>query len=182
MADSRAACRYALSLLTVAEEGGRLEQVKQDLDLIGNLITTSDEFSRFLKSPVINTMKKRSVLDSILRGLVGDLTLNFVQLLAKKEREPILYAVIKEFNRLRDQRLGILRVVTRTAVPLTKTQEEELVRKLEQATKKKVHMSYVQDPSLLGGFAVQFDDTVWDASVRRQLETLRQTLLTASVK
>ncbi len=181
MAESRTAYRYALSLLGVAEESGRLDQVTRDLGMIEKLISASGEFNLFLKSPVINTVKKRAVLEIILRDRVDKLTMNFIQLLAAKERESILSEVIKQFQKLKDQRLGILHVVARTAVPLTKKQEEELVNKLERATRKKVRMSYVQDSSLLGGFAVQFDDTVWDASVRRQLETLRQKFLTASV-
>ena len=57
---------------------------------------------------------------------------------------------------------------------LNEDQEKKLIAQLETATKKKIRLTYVTDASLKGGFVVQHDDTVWDASVRRQLEVLRE--------
>jgi F-type H+-transporting ATPase subunit delta len=180
MIQSRAAYRYALSLLSVAGETGRIEQVSTDFEMIERLIKSSSDFSLFLKTPVISTIKKKAVLETILRDHVDELTMKFVRLLVSKNRESVLSEVIRQFYRLRDERLGILDVTARTAVPFTKTQEEDLVNRIGQVTKKKVRIHFIQDPLLKGGFTIQYEDTVWDASIRRQLESLRQKFVMAA--
>jgi F-type H+-transporting ATPase subunit delta len=62
------------------------------------------------------------------------------------------------------------------AAPLTPAQERRLTERLEEATKKKVRMKYVRDATLRAGFMVRLGDTVWDASVRHELEQLRRLL------
>jgi F-type H+-transporting ATPase subunit delta len=174
MSEFRAAHRYALAMISVAEETKALEKVNKEFEWLNALISQSHEFFIFLKSPVVNTEKKKRVLTEILQGKVSDLTMKFVVLLASKGREGLLPEITRQFFRLRDERLGILNVTAKTAVPFTGTQEKQLSDQLEHVTKKKIRMNYIIDPSLKGGFTVQHDDTVWDASVRRQLELLRE--------
>ena len=177
MTEARAAYRYALALIGVAQEMKKLDAVDRDLTFIEKLTRETREFYLFLKSPVITTEKKKRVLHEIIRGNVGDVTVKFVMLLASKGREELLPEIVRQFVRLRDERLGILNVEARSAVQFTTAQEESLARQLEKATMKRVRMRYVLDPSLKGGFIIQHEDTVWDASVRHQLEVMRQRLL-----
>ena len=174
MSEFRAAYRYALALLGVAEEVKKLDVVSADLAALEKLAKDSREFLMFLKSPVVSSEKKKRMLSEILKGKVSDVTLKFVALLVMKGREGLLPAIIQQFMKLRDERLGILNVTARTAVAFNPEQEKQLIRNIEAATKKKVRLSYVIDDSLKGGFVVQHDDTVWDASVRHQLEVLRE--------
>ena len=177
MSETRAAYRYALAILGVAEETKNLDVVSKDFEFLDKLIRETKEFAVFLKSPVVTAEKKKRVLMEILKGSVSDLTMTFIMLLASKDREGLLPELIRQFSRLRDQRLGILDVTARASVKFTDAQEQNLVRQIEQATKKKVRMNVVLAPELKGGFTVQFEDTVWDASVRRQLEVLRLRLV-----
>ena len=172
MSEFRAAYRYALALIGVAEEVNKLDDVNNDLTSLEKLIKDSKEFTLFLKSPVVNSEKKKRVLTEILQGKTSELTLKFVLLLAGKGREGLLPEIIQQFSKLRDERLGILRVTARSTVAFKPEQEKLLISQIETATKKSVRMSYVIDPALKGGFMVQHDDTVWDASVRHQLEVL----------
>lgn len=177
MSEFRAAYRYAVALLGAAEEVRKLDVVSNDLASLEKLVKDSREFVLFLKSPVVNSERKKRTLTDILQGKVSDLTMKFVVLLASKGREGLLPEIIRQFYALRDRRLGILNVTARTAVAFKPEQEKLLVDKLESATKKKVRITFVIDPSLKGGFVVQHDDAVWDASVRHQLELLRERLV-----
>lgn len=174
MSESKAASRYALAFIGVAEEQKSLDAVGSDVLALEHLLRDSKEFVAFLKSPVVNTEKKRKVLTEILQKSVGDLTMKFILILASKGRAALLPEILKQFNRLRDERQGILNVTARTTVKFSDAQEKALVRRIEESTKKKVRISYVLDPALKGGFLVQHEDTVWDASVRHQLELLRK--------
>jgi F-type H+-transporting ATPase subunit delta len=176
----RAAYRYALALFGVAEELKKLNEAAKDFEYLETLIAVR-EFYLFLKSPVIKTEKKKQTLRNILHGKVSDVTMKFVLLLASKGREALLPDIIPQFFALQDKRLGILRVTARTAIKFTQEQERQLVRQLEQVTKKKIRLTSVLDPSLHGGFLVQHEDTVWDASVRRQLERFKQRLIEGMV-
>ena len=174
MKESRASYRYALALLAVSEEAGQLEEVFRNLQFLEKLMKESREFYQFLKSPVISAQRKKTIASGILEGHVSAITLKFVILLVAKNREGILQDIVIQFYRLRDERLGILNVTTRSAIAFSDAQGQDLSRQLEHVTKKKVRITYILDPSLKGGFTVQHDDTVWDASVRHQLKVLRQ--------
>jgi F-type H+-transporting ATPase subunit delta len=174
MSEFRAAYRYALSLIGVAEETGTLDEVGGDVARLGSLLKESREFRLFIKSPVVKPEKKRKILGDLFQGKLSALTLKFVLLLAAKGRERLLPDIVEQFAKLRDERLGILNVTTRTAVAFSPEQEKTLIAQIAAATKKKVRVNYVLDPALKGGFTIQLDDTVWDASVRHQLEVLRE--------
>lgn len=173
MSDYRAAYRYALALLSVADEAKQLDEVHRDVTLVEKLANESRDFMLFLKSPIVNHEKKKKIFAELFHGKVGAVTEKFLLLLASKGREGLLPQIIREFYKLRDERLGILEVTTRTATTFTPEQEARLIRQLELATRKKIRLAFVFDPALKGGFKVQHDDTVWDASVLRQLEVLR---------
>jgi F-type H+-transporting ATPase subunit delta len=180
MSDIRAGHRYATALLNVAAETNSIDGVNADFQSLENLILKSAEFRSFLKSPVVNVEKKKKIVAEIFKGTVSDLTLKFLLFLASKGREGLLPEIIRQYYRLRNERLGILDVKTATAVPMTKAQEQDLIAQLEKVTKKKIRIHTVIDPSLKGGFTVQHEDTVWDASVRHQLDLLREKFLQGS--
>lgn len=174
MAESRAAYRYALALIGLAEEVKQLDAVSADMENLEKLVKSSRDLFLFLKNPVINREKKKMVLSEILKGKVSDLTFQFMKLLATKNREHLLPEIIEQYGKLLDQKRGVIPVIVRTASSFSKEQEQMLAERLRTMTKKIPRMKFVQDASLLGGFAVQYDDTVWDGSVRHQLERLKK--------
>ena len=176
MTESRAAHRYALALFGLAEEMKQLEAVGNDLRSLQDLLKGSKELLVFLKSPVVNREKKKTVLSELLKGKVSEMTFQFVKLLAQKHREDLLPDIINQFNALWDEKRGIVPVTVTTASPFTKEQEGNLVEQFRRLTKKTPRLQFVDDPSLKGGFSLQYEDTVWDGSVRHQLEQLRKRL------
>jgi len=177
MSETRAAYRYALSLLEVAEEFKALDAVGADVDHLGSVLRSSPEFRRFVRSPIIRAEKKRAVMGELFQGKMSDVTYKFLLLLVAKNRAAILPEIVAEFKRLRDERLGIMEVTVRSAVALGAGQEKDLIAHLERVTKKHVRMNASVDASLIGGLALRYGDTVWDGSVRRQLASLRQRLI-----
>jgi len=173
MSETRAAYRYALAFIGVADEFKQLDAVSKDIEQITNLLKGSKEFRLFIKSPVIRTEKKKSAVTEMFKGKISDATYHFISLLVAKNRESILPVILKQFNRLQDERLGIINANVRVAVPLAPEQERSMIAHIEAVTKKKVRLTTTIDPAVIGGLALRFDDTVWDGSIRHQLETLR---------
>lgn len=176
MSNVRAATRYATALLGVATERNETEAVGRDVEFLESLIAGVPEFALFLRSPVISKERKKSTLREVLAGKTGETTTAFVLLLASKDRESILGEILGQFRRLRDEQLGLLRVTARAAAEISEEQRRILGERIGNVTGKTVRLSVERDPSLIGGIAVQYEDTVWDASVRRQLELLRERL------
>lgn len=172
--ETRAAYRYARALLETAEETKTVDRVGKDLETIEDLIKGSRDFLLFLRSPVINTQKKKTVLTELFKNRLSAATFNFLLLLTTKNRETILPEIITQFYRLRDARLGIEHAAVRTPVPLTKDQEKKLTTALERVTKKRIQLQKILDPKVKGGVRVQIGDTVWDGSVAHQLALLRE--------
>ncbi|HUL44191.1 MAG TPA: ATP synthase F1 subunit delta [Bacteroidota bacterium] len=174
MSNIRAAERYASAALSVAEELKSVDEVSNDFAFIEKMHREIPDFRIFLKSPVVNKEKKARVFAQLLGGKVSLFTEKFVLLLASKGRENILPEIIRQFYDQRDKQRGILHVRARVAVKFSDAQHRALVHQIETATKKTPRIEYVLDPSLKGGFIVQHEDTVWDASVRHQLDILRR--------
>jgi len=174
MSNFRAAERYATAALSVSEEMKTVDEVSSDFGFIETMLRDVADFRLFLKSPVVNKETKARILAQLLRGKVSLFTEKFILLLSSKGREGLLPEIIRQFYDLRDKQRGIIHVVTRTAVKFSDDQHRTLVRQIEAATKKQARIDYVIDPTLKGGFIVQHADTVWDASVRHQLNILRQ--------
>ncbi|RPI01493.1 MAG: ATP synthase F1 subunit delta [Ignavibacteriae bacterium] len=174
MANLRIANRYAEALLTAAEELHVLDKVSGDLTVLQRIIRESHEFLLFLKSPVIKKEKKLDVFQATFRSSVQPLTLQFLTLLTEKGREEVLPDVVESFFRLQDELLGIVHVHVKTAAELSQQQAAQIQQRFETYAKKKVRLDQSIDNQLIGGFVARIGDTVFDGSVRQQLELLRK--------
>jgi F-type H+-transporting ATPase subunit delta len=174
MVNLRIANRYAEALMTAAEELQILKKVSDDLTVIRRIIKESHEFQLFLKSPVIKKEKKQEVCKATFGSSVQLLTLQFLSLLIEKEREDALPSIIEAFFRQQDEVLGIVHVRVKTAAGLSQLQTAQLKQRFEAYSEKKVLIDLSVDKQLIGGFIARIGDTVFDGSVRQQLELLRK--------
>ena len=174
MKNSRVARRYAQALLEAAERDRALDAVLADLRLLQEHISESRDFRLFLKSPVIKGQTKLSILRNVFGGSLGALTMDFLRLLVEKNREALLSEVIVELFLMNDTRLGIVSLELKAAAELSDDHRTAITRRFENLTGKKIKISFSIDTSLKGGILVRVGDTVYDGSVKRQLELLRQ--------
>ncbi|MBF8248103.1 MAG: F0F1 ATP synthase subunit delta [Bacteroidetes bacterium] len=174
MANIRVAQRYALAIMGLAEEQKLVERVAQDFEVLKKTAAESREFLVFLKSPVINKEKKKEINGQIFGKTIHAVSLEFLNFLAEKRREDILQQIMEQFFALRNERLGIVTVEVKAAVELVKDQSAEIQKRFEGYTKKKVQISFRLDKQLKGGFIARVGDTVYDGSIKRQLELLRE--------
>jgi F-type H+-transporting ATPase subunit delta len=174
MKNFRVARRYARALMAVAEERNVLDRTAADLEIIRTLVRGSRELRLFLARPIVSEDKKRAVLRELFGPSLGLLTMEFINLLVDKRRESELLGIIEQFGEIRDEKLGIVNVDVTSAVELSSSQEQELSRRLEQQTRKRVRVRFTLDKAVRGGLLVRIGDTVLDASLRHQLDLLRE--------
>ena len=177
MADYKVSMRYAASLLDLAVEKNMLDTITSDIELIISVMVKSLDLGRALENPVIRPETKVSILDEIFKSKVDPETLHFIKFLVKKGRENLLQEIADKFLELKDEKLGIVNVNVRTAFELTDEQRNELKNKIESILNKKARFKIKVEPDVVGGFIAQVNDTVYDASVKHQLEILKQQLL-----
>ncbi len=174
MSDMRVAKRYATALIKNAQEMNVLEEVTRDIQILETTLQDTKEFRLFLSSPIISIEKKRKVAAELFARQLHPMTFTFLNMLIEKGRENVLPGIITQFYFLYNEMLGIMSVDVKTAVPFSGTQEKVLVVRLEEYSGKKVHMKFSIDKSIQGGFIARAGDTVFDGSIRRQFERLRE--------
>lgn len=176
--DPAAASRYAQAFVALAHRQGSLEGCVRDLAAIHDLFEHQPMIQRLLANPEIAVEEKRALLDRVLQSRVAPLALRLAHLLLWKGRLPLLPRIVTEARRFMDETQGVTRGVVRSArpvpAPLLKTLREMLERRLGT----RLVLTAALDPALIGGVTVQLRSTVFDGSVRRTLETLREWLLT----
>jgi F-type H+-transporting ATPase subunit delta len=132
----------------------------------------------FLENPTMAGERRNRMLKEISDALSLDRRVtNFVNILAERNRLPALDEIIQEYQRLLDEKTGIVRARVTSAGTLDPAQQRELVNKLEQVTGKQVRMEVAVDPSLIGGVIAQVGSTVFDGSVRQQLQAFKNRLV-----
>ncbi len=173
MADIRVASRYVKSLLGLAVDRGVVEEVHSDMILFTKTCRENRSFVAMLRSPVIRHENKRAILKKLFSGKVNDLTMAMIDIITRKNREPILPAIAAEFHNAYNVYKGIGKAhLTTTIAP-----DKELLQIIETISKKladkrTIEMNTTVDSDLIGGFVLNVGDRQIDASVRSKLKKL----------
>lgn len=181
MAETKVSIRYANSLLDLTTEKNNLNEISTDMELVLTAIRSSPELRNLLESPVVKNGVKQSLLNEIFKNKVGSDTLNFIDFVVEKSRERILSSIVEKFLELRDAKLRIVRAEVKTSFDFTDEQKENLRKRLESMLNKKTYLNFIVDKNVLGGFVAKVGDTVYDASIKHQLELLRKEFLKGNV-
>ncbi len=177
MSVSKLAYRYAKSLLDLAIEGNVLETVTKDVQAVKDA-TTNRDFYLLLKSPIVNVGKKRQIFQSLFEGRLDKLTLSFLYIILTKGREPELPQIMDEFIAQYKTLNEITDVKITSAEPLDNNVIDEITSKLTKSgAVKKVNVKVKIDPSLIGGFILEFDDKLIDTSVAHQLKEMKKGIM-----
>ncbi len=175
------ASRYARALVEVVlEQRTDPDTARQQLNAIVDAVRESTELRRVWESPAISAEQKRAVLDALVGQLGAAKAIrNFVAILIDHRRIAMLEDAAKHFDSELNAQLGLAEAEISSARPLSASGKRELELQLERLTGKKVRAQYASDPELLGGVVVRVGSTIYDGSVRGQLEKIKQELSTA---
>lgn len=175
MSAIRLASRYAKSLIDLGIEKNLLEQINTDIETI-NAALKSRDLSLFIKSPIIHPEKKASVLKQIFGDKLSLVTSSFIDIVLKKHREFYLPDIVSSFRDQYGEHKGIVKATLTVAAALTNDSILNDVKAiiLEDTGKNDVVMQVEVDPSILGGFILQFGDKLYDTSINHKLDSLRK--------
>ncbi len=181
MSDFRVSHRYAKSLLETALDKKNLENVSSDILYLVKILNQNWRLQLMLENPVIRPEKKLSILKEVFQKNISKDSVKFLEFIVSKRRESLLLSISNRFLELHDQHQGIAEVVVTAASEFTEEQKKVLKEKLENILSKKVRLSFNIKQDLVGGFIAKAGDTLYDASIRHQLEVLRKQFLSGEV-
>ena len=170
-----AASRYAKSLIDLAIETKQLDEVRNDMLLVGGVCTGSPDFIKLLESPVIKTDKKLSIFKEVFKGKISKLTASFLNLIASKRRENYLFAITKSFDEQYKIHKNIITVKVESAIALDADSKKQILALVKKTVSGEIELVEKTDPSLIGGFVLTINDSQVDQSVKRKLNDLRKT-------
>jgi F-type H+-transporting ATPase subunit delta len=174
MANSAIGYRYAKSLMQLASEKNKVEEVYADMSKLLKLCQRSNDFALLLKSPLVKTDKKISTFKVLLKDQVCDITDKFMVLLAKNKRESYLEKISSEFIDLYKTKMKISTVIITSAVKLDEATRKRLLDILTNLLKNRIELVERIDPKIIGGFVLTVGNRQADMSVLRQLKKLNK--------
>ena len=178
MLNPRLASRYAKSLIDLAVEQDALETTLQDMQLIDATVRGSKEFASILRSPVIKADKKEAIIDAIFAARLSPLTRAFVRLLTQKGRENTLGEMATSFIKQYREMKHISQVRLITAAPVSEAVREQISSRVAASMPgQRIELSTDVQPELIGGFVLEMDDKLVDASIRRDLNDIKKQFL-----
>lgn len=178
MTNRTAAHRYAKALFDVAlAEKTDLGAVEQQLAGFVQLQTKHETLGKLLLNPAVPAPRKRAAMEALVKS-AGSLSVvgRLMVLLAERDRLVLLPDLLAAY---RDRLLAYRQIVqaeVTTAAPLDPTRSAAIEKSLEKATGKTVKLSTNVNPGIIGGLVARVGGTVYDASVVRQLQRIRQRL------
>ena len=148
-----------------------------ELRTIASLLAESSELRRVWENPAVPAEQKRRVLDVVAeRDGISKQVRNLVAVLIDQRRVHFLEPIIGQLEKELDARLGFAEAQITSARELGDAERREFEEQVEKLTGKKVRARYGQDASLLGGAVVRVGSTIYDGSVKGQLERIKEAI------
>jgi F-type H+-transporting ATPase subunit delta len=168
--------RYAAALADAAV--GNAETVKEELAAWKELILGNPELAGVFGNPAIPSVQKENIISELIaRTKPSAPTANFVRILLQNGRLMNIGDISSRFEAELAERSGNVSAKVTTARGLSPEQTSELKANLEKLTGKTVALELNTDSELLGGVIAQVGSTIYDSSVRTQLENLRKQII-----
>lgn len=171
---SRAASRYAKSLLSLSIDQKSLEEVNKDMKFVADTCKSSSELILLLKSPIVKTDKKLAILNAIFSNKIGKLVSSFIEIITKKKREAIILDIARAFNEQYNTHKNITSAKVSTAIALDKELKSKIMAIVKAASKGDVEIEEEVNKDLIGGFVIKIGDQQVDSSINSKLQKLKR--------
>ncbi len=167
--------RYAEAVFDLASETNTLDGWSADLRTLADFVSEHD-VAGILNSGRVPHDEKMRLLDAGVKQEVGPLTMNLIGMLEQRGKLGISREIQMVFQEMLDERRGIAHAVVTTAVPLSADERGAVATELSSMTGKRVDVTSVVDPAIIGGIIARIGDQLIDGSTRTRLVALKRSL------
>lgn len=170
--------RYAAALADVVIAKDEAREVQEELSAWHEMMRANEELAEVFRNPTIAYEQKRRVLAALIaRARPRPTTTNFLKLLVQNHRLTNLAEINKRLAQELDRRSQIVSAQVTTARPLPREEQERLHARLVEITKSRVRLDFETDESLIGGVVTRIGSTIYDGSVRSQLQEIKERMI-----
>lgn len=178
MQNPRLAARYAKSLVDIAIEQGKLDVIYNDMLTLQSICANNADFVQMIKSPIIKGTQKKSIMKAILSGKIDGVTETFVNLIITKGRDFFLPEIFTSTIVLYKEKNNITDVTLTTSEPLDEAMFADMEQKIAaQFAGRKIEIKTQVNPALIGGFVLEANNNLFDASILRDLNDIKKQFL-----
>ena len=170
---------YARALFEAAKDDDVLDRVHDELGQFADALDDDRNLQVFLFSPYFSSEEKKNGIRRIVSD-ADERLLNFLELLAERHRMPAVFRIRRIFQDLWAEENKLLPVTVTSATELDDGLVEDIGKRIEEQTGRRVELSSTVDPDVLGGLRVRVGNMVLDATVRNRLEQLRKQVAKAA--
>lgn len=173
---------YAGSLLELATEQNIADEIGRELASLQQLLAENRTFRLYMLDPGISHAERGATIKRIFGDNIPQLLRNFLGVLNDKNRLGELSGIADAYRTMLDDRSGKIEVDVTVAAQLSSEQLEEVRQRVSSALKKDAVVHQHVDESIIGGLILRVQDKLIDASVKSQLATMKEQLLSSSRK
>ena len=168
---------YAEAFLQVANDLNQTEEIVSETKEILQILSQSEELEKTLSSPILEKESKKKILIQLFSEKINHSLLNFLKLLADRQRIGILTPILERFLELYRENSNIALATVTSAVELSEEQKDLITKKIISiAGTEKLELITKTDSTLIGGFVASVGSKVIDASLASQIRKLGLTL------
>lgn len=173
-----AARKYAKLYFEIAVERSLVDTFDKDLHAVGEMLAAVPELAVFLNNRIVDAQDRVAALREVTAGQgLHESTINLMALLVESGRIRLLPHIVKYFQDFCDIHAGRVRATVRVPAEIDEADKAAVVAVIEKATGRKAVVTTEADASLIGGIWVKVGDVIYDSTVKRQLEILKDTLI-----
>lgn len=181
MFEERVAYRYAKAIFDTAVQAKVEEQLFQDFQFVDKVFASTPELTSMARKPIISSLKKKRIYESIFKGKISDLALSSLFFLVDKSRDYLIRSIIAQYQKLYYYIKGYLPIEIYFAVEISQDLRTKIIEKIEENTGKKIVPKIIINPKILGGFILKINDWVFDTSLQNKLKILYEDLTKESI-
>ncbi len=167
---------YAQALFELAEPDNKSEEIREELEQFNELILQESEFSIFLDNPAIPREARYETIKKIFGDFLSGLTLDFLGVLNRKGRLGLLPETTLTYGKICDKALGFVEGTVTTAIELPDEEIQKLAEDTGKSMGRKVKLTALCDPAIIGGMILNVEGTLLDTSVRQSLRNINRKL------
>jgi len=172
---------YAETLFELAERHEGAESFGSGIEMVGDLME-DPTVREFFGTPRVSAARKKSALERALGGSVPTMLLRFLKVVIDRGRQRLIPECARQYRALLERHLGLRHMEVTVARPLDAVQLENLGAQLSSATGATVIPHLRVRPDIIGGIVIREGDTVYDGSLKRQLDALRRRLMSVELQ
>ncbi len=181
MNQSQIPVRYARALFLSGKEKKILDKISNDILILDSFFKNNPSINAWLKSPVIKAEDKKNLFRKEFEDRISKITLKFINLVINKKREQYFTDIFRNFLQFHKTDAGIRTLVLTTATGIDQVISQKVSHRFDQRDKTNHELVTRIKPSIIGGFMLQIDDILYDASIATELKRLKKEL-TGQVK